>query len=92
MKKYFCGVHGDNIMFEIVDHIGVLSTEQNGWRKELNVVKWNGGESKYDIRSWDEDHERMTRGITLTPKEFSRLQDMLGIELLAGGIRKEQEQ
>lgn len=29
MKTEFCGVHGDNIMFEIVDHLGV-----RGIRKE----------------------------------------------------------
>lgn len=86
MKTDFCGVHGDNIMFEIVDHLGVLSTDQNGWRKELNIVKWNGGEPRYDIRSWSEDHELMTRGITLTPKEFSILQYTLGTELLTGRI------
>ena len=77
MKTNFCRVYGDKILYEIVDHIGVLKTNSNGWRKELNVVKWNGGNPKYDIREWDTSHTLMTRGITLTPEEFGILQDIL---------------
>ena len=34
--------------FEIVEHIGVLSQTNNGWKKELNLVSWNGREPVYD--------------------------------------------
>ena len=44
MKTDFCGVHGDNIMFEIVDHIGVLNTEQNGWLYWVTDAEGNEGE------------------------------------------------
>ena len=30
MKTNFCRVYGDNIMYEIVDHIGVLKTATDG--------------------------------------------------------------
>lgn len=30
------------ISFEIVEHIGVLSTGSKGWTKELNLISWNG--------------------------------------------------
>ena len=48
-----------DIKFEIEKHIGVLSENGNGWRKELNMVSWNGRPAKYDIRDWTESHERM---------------------------------
>ena len=57
------------ITFEIVKHLALLSTSQNGWKKELNIVKWNGGNEKFDIREWDENHERMSKGITLKEDE-----------------------
>lgn len=60
-------------LFEIKEHIGVLMERPSGWRKELNIVSWNGGAPKYDIREWDEAHEKMTRGITLTEEEFAEL-------------------
>lgn len=38
--------------YEIVNEIGVLSENTKGWRKELNLVSWNGADPKYDLRDW----------------------------------------
>lgn len=59
--------------FEIVKHIAVLSTSPKGWTKELNLISWNGGSAKWDIRDWSPDHEKMGRGITLTENEMTAL-------------------
>lgn len=64
------------LKFEIIRNIGILSESKNGWTKEVNLVSWNGGESKYDIRSWNSDHTRMGKGVTLSAEEFSRLKNM----------------
>lgn len=73
MKTEFCRKFGDDFGFEIIEHFGVLAKYKNGWSKELNLVAWNGGEAKYDIREWDPSHERMSRGVTLTADEMSEL-------------------
>ncbi len=39
-----------DIKFEIVKEIGVLSESAKGWKKELNLVSWNGKDPKYDLR------------------------------------------
>lgn len=65
------------IQFKIEKHIGTLANYQTGWTKELNVVSWNGGAPKYDIRDWSDDHERMTRGITLHPQEMQKMVDLM---------------
>ena len=62
-----------NVTFEIVEHLGIISEDKNGWQKEVNIVAWNGGAPKIDIRSWDEEHECMSRGITLTMDEADNL-------------------
>ncbi|WP_373706308.1 YdbC family protein [Jeotgalibaca porci] len=62
-----------DIKYEVVNHIGVLSTSPNGWTKELNVVSWNGGQEKYDIRDWSPDHTKMSKGITLNEEEIGQL-------------------
>jgi len=67
----------EQITFEIKEHIGVLCMYHTGWKKELNLVSWNGNAPKYDIRDWDPDHERMSRGITLSEKEMGRVRQML---------------
>ena len=67
--------------YEIKKTIGVLSTSTAGWRKELNLVSWNGGEPKYDIREWAPDHEKMGKGITLTEEEAQEL-----LKLLQGNL------
>ncbi|WP_099225359.1 YdbC family protein [Listeria costaricensis] len=65
------------IEFEIVEHIGVLSENVKGWRKELNLVSWNGRTPKYDLRDWAPEHEKMGKGITLTEEEVAELKKIL---------------
>ena len=63
--------------YEIVKEIGVLSEGSKGWRKELNLVSWNGAEPKYDLRDWAPEHEKMGKGITLTDEEAEKLKQLL---------------
>lgn len=57
--------------YEIVKEKGVLSEGSKGWRKELNLVSWNGADSKYDLRDWAQEHDKMGKGITLTKEDRS---------------------
>lgn len=65
------------ITFEIIKQLGVISESPTGWNKELNIVKWGDREPKYDIRDWDEEHMRMSRGITLHEEEAIKLGELL---------------
>lgn len=65
------------ISFEIVEHIGVLSTGTKGWTKELNLVSWNGREPKYDIREWSPEHDKMGKGLTFSKDELEELKGIL---------------
>lgn len=68
----------EDFKFEIINHIGVISQNSNsGWTKELNIVKWNSANPKIDIREWDETHERMSRGASLSIDEAQNLRDLL---------------
>lgn len=64
-----------DITYEIVEHIATLSTGKTGWTKEVNLVSWNGGEAKVDIREWSPDHSRMGKGVTMTMDELDMLVD-----------------
>ena len=65
------------LKFEIAEELGILSENEKGWRKELNLVSWNEREPKYDIRDWNPSHERMSKGITLTKEEAQVLYEIL---------------
>lgn len=75
------GFRKDTITFEIVAYMGTISkyTDRNGneWAKEVNIVAWNKGEPKVDIREWNSDHSRMSKGLRLTDEEAKALCDIL---------------
>ncbi len=68
-----------DIKYDIIKEIGVLSENAKGWRKELNLISWNGGAAKYDIRDWAPDHEKMGKGTTLPEEEMENLKEILGL-------------
>ena len=70
------------IKYELVEKIGIVSEGNNGWNKELNLIKWNEREAVYDIRTWSPDREKMGKGITISVEEAKVLRDMLnGLDL-----------
>lgn len=66
-----------NIKFEIQEKLGTISEGAKGWKKELNLISWNGRDPKYDLRDWDEDHEKMGKGVTLSKDELIQLKELL---------------
>ena len=70
------------IEYTIHEHICILEKHGSGWNLECNVVLWNGGEPKIDIRSWDPSHHRMTRGIALSEEQAERLAMALGQRMM----------
>ena len=66
-----------DITYTLTQHIAVLSTGKSGWTKEINLVSWNGGEPRYDIRDWSPDHSRMGKGVTFSVEEIVALKEAL---------------
>lgn len=66
-----------DITFEIKERIGVLTESPTGWTKEINLVAWNGGKPKWDIRDWNPDHTSMSRGLTLNDAEMKKLLSLM---------------
>ena len=63
--------------YDIVEEIGVLSENAKGWRKERNLISWNGATPKYDIIEWASEHEKMGKGVTLTKEELEALKKLI---------------
>lgn len=64
------------VTYEIKKRIGVIAERENGWKRELNLVSWNGGPFRFDLREWDAEHTRMSRGISMSEDEFRKLIDL----------------
>jgi len=65
------------VVYDIKEHIGIITAFPTGWNKELNIVAWNEGVPKFDIRDWDADHEHMSRGVTLHGAEMKKMVEMV---------------
>ncbi len=65
-----------DIKAEIVEHIATIGVKSS-WPIELNRVSWNGAAPKLDLRAWSEDHEKMSKGITLNDEEAKALHEAL---------------
>lgn len=62
--------------FEIEETIySFWEEDRNGFHKELNMVSWKGRKPKYDIRGWNRDHTKMTKGITLNKEELRQISE-----------------
>lgn len=77
MYKVEVKLMATQITITIEEELGDLSIGSNGWKKQLTYTSWNEREPKFDIRSWDENHEKMTKGITLTKEELLNLKEIL---------------
>lgn len=70
----------EKVTFNVVRHIGVLSEGRGGWRKELNLLSWNGRDPKYDIRDWGPEREKVGKGTTITKEEALKLAALISAE------------
>ena len=69
--------NGENFTFEIKKQLCVLATHSTGWKKELNIVEWNGNEAKLDVRDWSPEHDSMSKGVTFRMNEAKKLMEAL---------------
>ena len=76
-NQYNSHRENDRVRYELKERIGVLGVKDNGWTKEVNIVSWNGGDGKVDIRDWDPSHVRMAKGITMREEEAEKLAKVL---------------
>ena len=81
----------DEIECDIIESYGIFSQGKyprgkKSWNKEINFVSWNGRPAKIDIRSWQSDHEKCGKGITLTREEAEEL-----VKLLSKVLKKKPE-
>lgn len=43
------------------------------WTNELNIISWNNGVPVFDVREWDESHNKCRIGVKLSADEMRQL-------------------
>lgn len=65
------------INYNRIAHVANLSKsiDKDGieWTNELNIISWNGGHPVYDLREWDESHNKCRVGVKLSLEEMTQL-------------------
>lgn len=62
--------------YEIKEQLAVLSKDGDN-TVEANIIAYNDGRPKLDIRKWDRKENKLLKGITLTDNEAKALLDVL---------------
>lgn len=65
-----------DIKYEILETL-VKLPEKKDYHPEINLIKWGSNDPKYDLRRWNDDRTKMTKGITMTKEELLALMDEL---------------
>lgn len=75
----------ETITFSIDKHIAILreAKSERGWQRELNIVTWGDNEPKYDIRDWNKEHNRFSRGLSFSKDELKALAKAINAETKA---------
>ncbi len=63
--------------YDVKKHYGTILDTGNGWKKEINLVSWNGHPAKLDIREWSSDKSKMKRGITFSKDEVVEIKKLI---------------
>ena len=58
----------NDFSYKIIRNITTISQRGN-WALELNLISWDGRPATFDLRKWNDDHTKMSKGISLTRDE-----------------------
>lgn len=64
------------ITYKILKHIGTISQNEKGYKKEINLISYNNRESVIDIRTWS-PVKKMCKGITFKKEELAKLKELI---------------
>ena len=62
----------NDFSYKIIHNITTISQRGN-WALELNLISWDGRPATFDLRKWNDDHTKMSKGISLTRDEVKAL-------------------
>ena len=64
------------IIYERIGKVNSFHNNSEIWSKEINVIDWGYGK-KIDLRKWNENYTKCSKGICLTIEEFQKLLVMI---------------
>ena len=72
---------GRDFTYEIKKTLASVKSDSDGWNLELNLISWSGRKPSYDLRKWNDNHEKMGKGVAMSEDEvvllFYKAKDIL---------------
>lgn len=62
----------NDFSYSIEQNLATLSVK-GSWALELNLVSWGNRTPTLDLRRWNEDHTKMSKGLSLTKDELEAI-------------------
>lgn len=59
--------------------ITLRENPKSGWKRLVTITQWGGGRFKLDIREWNKEMTRSTKGMTFTRSETIMLRNLLDV-------------
>lgn len=74
-----------DIKFEVLKDFGAFG--DGNWQKHVTLTSWGDRQPVLDIRPWDDNMERMGKGVTIPVEDAWDFKDVLekALEYLEGG-------
>lgn len=64
--------------YELIKHYETLGSTKNGmYTTEVNLISFNGGVPKVDIRMWDRENDKMLKGVCFFKDQIPKLIEVL---------------
>ena len=58
---------------QLYSYIAIFCLKHAWIYDSINLISWNGGEPKYEIRQWVPNHAKMGKGVSFTPWRNGRI-------------------
>lgn len=65
-----------DITYNVEKKIGVIG-DSGVWETQVNLISWNHASAKFDIRKWNTETGKMSKGISLSENEIRALAELI---------------
>lgn len=69
----------NDFSYTIVQHLASFPST-GAWTLELNLISWAGRPATFDLRKWNADHSKMSKGVSMSKQELDALGAFLAQE------------
>lgn len=67
----------EEFKFNVLDDLGTIEEPPSGYDTRVKIISWNDGPPKLDIRKWNKNNDKMSKGISISLDAAILLKELL---------------